>query len=106
MFASRLKNILEKKNISQTKLSEEIGCTQATISNWCSGITEPDFETLKYIANRLNVTIDYLLGNDYVNNTVDKLDETDKKIIKRYLSMTDKKKKYLLGIMNVLDENI
>ena len=132
MFAERFKNMLEKKNISQTKLSEEIGCTQATISNWCNGSTEPDFTTLKYIAKRLNVTIDYLLGNDEVGSIVEEYssfdkktikkylnifdnesalltkiiesNKTDKEILKRYLSMTNKEKQFIIGIMNIADE--
>ena len=60
MFSERLKKELERNNISQTRLSSDIGFSQVAVSKWCNGLNEPDYATLKTLANKLNVTTDYL----------------------------------------------
>ena len=64
MFGERLKIALQNKDISQLKLSKELGYTQQAINRWCNNITEPDNNTIVKIANYLGISTDYLLGND------------------------------------------
>lgn len=64
MFGERLKKILESKNISQMQFAKELGLTPPAINRWCNNVTQPDYDTLVTIAEKLNVSIDYLLGND------------------------------------------
>ncbi len=64
MFSERLRFILEERQIKQLYLAKHLNVTQQAVNRWCQGITTPDYITLKEIANYLNVSIDYLLGND------------------------------------------
>ncbi|MBO5138716.1 MAG: helix-turn-helix transcriptional regulator [Bacilli bacterium] len=64
MFGERLKLVLENRNISQIRLAQELGLTPPAINRWCNNVTEPDNKTIVKIANILNVSTDYLLGND------------------------------------------
>lgn len=84
MFGERLKNVLQDSDISQLKLAKELGYTQQAINRWCNNITEPDNKTIVAIAKYLNVSTDYLLGND---NGLNKNDEEliEKEILKKWL---------------------
>lgn len=64
MFGNRLKLILEEKNISQVQLAEALGFTSPAINRWCQHLTQPDMNTIVKIAKFLNVSTDFLLGND------------------------------------------
>lgn len=59
----RLKELREKKGISQKELADFLNLTQVQISKYELGKNEPDLSTTKKIANYFNVTIDYLLGS-------------------------------------------
>ena len=64
MFGERLKFILEDKNITQIELSKYLNLTQQAVNRWCQNITQPDIPTIIKIADCLNVSTDFLLGND------------------------------------------
>lgn len=53
-----------KKGLKQSELASSVNVRQNTLSNWETGRTEPDIESLKVMARILNTTVDYLLGND------------------------------------------
>jgi transcriptional regulator with XRE-family HTH domain len=59
----RIRERREYIKLSQAELGKIIGVGHSTISNYESGYSAPDPETLKYIANALETTTDYLLGN-------------------------------------------
>lgn len=58
----RLKELREKRNISQVKLAIDLGLNQNTVSRYENGIREADYETLIKLADYFNVSVDYLLG--------------------------------------------
>lgn len=57
----RLKELREKRGISQLKLAMDLGLTQNSISRYESGMREADYKTLIALADYFNVSIDYLL---------------------------------------------
>lgn len=57
----RLKELREKKNISQLKLALELNMNQNSISRYETGAREADYKTLIAFADYFNVSIDYLL---------------------------------------------
>lgn len=71
-FGKTLKTLRNSRNISATKLSEDLNIHRGSLSNWETGRRTPDSEMLLKIANYFNVSVDYLLGND-TNDT----DDTD-----------------------------
>ena len=62
MFRIRLKEVREKANMSQKELADKLSVSQSTVGNWESGMREPNFDTIKKIAEFFDVTVDYLLG--------------------------------------------
>lgn len=51
----------KKAGLSQEALAEQLHVTRQTISNWESGKSLPDIETLKALAQALNVPIERLI---------------------------------------------
>ncbi len=58
----RLRELREAKHINQQKLAVELSITQAAVSKYELGLSEPDITMLKNIANYFNVSVDYLIG--------------------------------------------
>lgn len=58
----RLKQLREKRGISQLKLAMDLGMTQNSVSRYESGVREADYKTLIALADYFNVSIDYLLN--------------------------------------------
>ena len=61
MFKNQIKELREKKGISQKKLADELSVAQSTVGNWESGIREPGFEMLRKIAEFFGVSTDFLI---------------------------------------------
>jgi len=57
----RLKILRETRNMSQQRLAAELNVTQAMVSKYELGTSEPDIDTIKRIAVFFNVSSDYLL---------------------------------------------
>jgi transcriptional regulator with XRE-family HTH domain len=58
----RLKELRNKKKISQIKLSIDLNINQNTISRYENGVREADYKTLIMFADYFDVSLDYLLG--------------------------------------------
>ncbi len=61
-FGDRLRILIEERNITQKNLANKLNIAPSTVSSYAQNTREPDFETLKMIADYFNVTTDYLLG--------------------------------------------
>ena len=58
----RLKELRQKRKISQVKLAFDLNMNQNTISRYENLEREADYETLVKIADYFNISLDYLLG--------------------------------------------
>lgn len=61
MFSLKLKELREEKGLSQQALAMKLNISQSTVGMWESGKREPNFETVKQIADFFKVSVDYLL---------------------------------------------
>ena len=61
-FSENLKEIRNKRNITQEQLAEILCVSRQTISKWESGLGYPETEKLLFIAIELNVSLDYLFS--------------------------------------------
>ena len=61
-FCERLKELRLEKNISTTKLAENVGVSDATISRWENGLRTPIIDNLVSLAKFFDVSADYLIG--------------------------------------------
>lgn len=69
-FNENLKIARERKGLSQKDLAENIGVAKSTYSLYESGNREPNVQTIKKIADVLEVSADELLGLDDEPTTI------------------------------------
>ena len=58
---TRIKEILKESGHKQDWLAEKLGVTRTSVSNWCTGTSNPPLEVLVEIAKVLNVDVRSLL---------------------------------------------
>ena len=58
----RLRELREKRKISQLKLAMDLNINQNSISRYENGAREADYTMLIKFADYFNVSLDYLLG--------------------------------------------
>lgn len=63
-FSENLKSIREKRRLSQKKLADLTGVSQASINYWESGARTPKIEQVQKLASVLNIDINKLMGWD------------------------------------------
>ena len=60
----RIKEIMSKRNVTSAWLAEQVGISKVAVSNIVTGKSYPSLDTLKKIADVLNVSIIKLIGED------------------------------------------
>ncbi|MBQ9365931.1 MAG: helix-turn-helix transcriptional regulator [Schwartzia sp.] len=63
-FSVRLRMLREHQEFSQKEAAKQLRIRPDTYGHYERGLREPDFQTLKHIANFFHVSIDYLLDNE------------------------------------------
>lgn len=76
-FSERLKNLRKQAHLTQVDVAEKLGISQPAYASWERGIKKPTQENLVKIAQILNVSIDYLVGNSDENLKEDELDNVE-----------------------------
>lgn len=61
-FGNNIKEAMQAKGLTQTKLAEMLGVRQNTISQWITETNEPNVETILRLCRLLDVTPNELLG--------------------------------------------
>ncbi|WP_455441249.1 helix-turn-helix domain-containing protein [Streptococcus parasanguinis] len=62
-FSERLKKLRKDAGLTQVDVAEKLGISQPAYASWERGIKKPTQENLVKIAQILNVSVDYLVGN-------------------------------------------
>ena len=62
IVGERLKFLREGVKLSQSKIAEMIGTTQAGIARYENDATSPTFETLLWYSDYFDVSMDYIFG--------------------------------------------
>lgn len=105
-FAERLKTLRQQVQLTQAQIAEKLDISQQAYASWERGAKKPTQENLVKIAQILNVSIDYLVGNsDEKSDDLDNMEllfrlnskgltDEEKKIFKKELIefMEDRKK--------------
>jgi len=63
-FGARIKSTRKSLGLTQADLAKKIGVTKQAITTYETGILEPSFRNLIKLSRALNVTTDWLLGED------------------------------------------
>ena len=59
---NRIKDLREDRDLRQIDVAEAVGIDQRSLSNYETGKTNPDSDTIVKLASFFGVTCDYLLG--------------------------------------------
>lgn len=108
-FKHRLIKLRKQKNLYQADLAKKLGMARATYAAYEQGTRQPDFETLKRIAEYFGVTTDYLLGTNQPDQTEDEKafekwmnDPTVYKFYKEFSDSPDERREALLAVWEIL----
>lgn len=103
LFQERLRAARELRKWSQCELAEKASMPSSSIAHFESGSRKPSFDTLRRLANALDVTADYLLGRvedpalaqaaDPLFRDVSKLTGNDRELAKDFLKMLAERNK-------------
>ncbi len=104
MFAKRITDLRENRNLLQKDIAKIFEVEQATVSNWEKGKRVPDSDMLIKIANFFDVSIDFLLGNDKKTKKYSETEEEiiEKEILKRWLI----KSGYMTNFQDLTNEEL
>lgn len=87
-FYDRLHTLCKEKNITVSKMLNELGLSTGSTGNWKKGQL-PKGDVLKKIADYLNTSIDYIVYGEYKNNLSD-----DELNLLRIYNQTPERAKY------------
>ena len=59
---------MDSKGITPYRVAKDTGITQATLSRWKTGVTEPSLDTLQTLADYFDVSVDFLLSGEQKEN--------------------------------------
>ncbi|MBO2943809.1 helix-turn-helix transcriptional regulator [Paenibacillus sp. F411] len=100
-YGERIAALREQRGWTQEELATSIGITRAALSHYEKNRRKPDFETLTGLADRFNVSIDYLIGRTGnekmvmepdVRQFVDELELSDEDLLNRFHLTVDGRK--------------
>lgn len=96
-IGKRLAEIRKSKHFKQTELAEMLNVSQQVISNIERGVTAPDIEQLKKFADIYNISLDQLVGREFLG---DDADDVERRIISYIKQMDDEGKELSLGLLS------
>lgn len=101
-IGDRLRKARERKGISQLEVSNRININNKTLSRYEKGNSEPDFNTLKSLADLYEVSISYFF-NEVQEEEYD-LKELlkDKKVTWGEEDLSEEEKQRAIEIINIL----
>lgn len=62
-FGDILRELLEERELTQKQLAADLHLASSTLGNYIRNIREPDYHTLRSIADYFGVSTDYLLDH-------------------------------------------
>ena len=69
MFAKNLKTVMDERNMTQTQLAALTGIAKSGISQYLSGKTTPKNAVLQKLADALETSVDFLMGDNPTMDT-------------------------------------
>ena len=89
-FAERLKILRKQVKLTQAQIAEKLDISQQAYASWERGVKKPTQENLVKIAQILNVSVDYLVGNS--DNYEDELENIELLFRLNSKGLTDEEK--------------
>lgn len=93
----RLAELRKKYKFKQSELAEQLHVSQQVVSNYERGVSEPDIEFLKGAADLYKISLDELVGRDFLG---DGSSAVEQKIINCIKNMDESGKELSLGLLS------
>ena len=97
-FPNRLKKSREIRGLSQASLAKKADVPPSAVSHFEAGERKPSFETLRRLAEALDVTIDFLLGR--IDETEGLMDADP--LYRGFQEMNDEDRQFMQDFMEML----
>jgi transcriptional regulator with XRE-family HTH domain len=101
IFADRLKEVREKRGLTQVELGTKAGIPGTSIAHMEAGSRKPSFDSLRRLATALEVTTDYLLGRvdeakivqegDALFRDLENISVEDRRLLKDFMQILAKR---------------
>ena len=102
-FSERLKELRKKANFTQVEVAEKLGISQPAYASWERGVKKPTQENLVKIAQVLNVSVDYLVGN--LEEESDELDNIELLFRMNSKGLTEEEKRLCRSVFRKICSN-
>ena len=90
-FSERLKKLRKDTGLTQVDVASKLGISQQAYASWERGVKKPTQDNLVKIAQILNVSVDYLVGNS--EEKTDELDNIELLFRMNSKGLTEEEKK-------------
>lgn len=100
---NRLKEIRLNRGLTQKEIAEKIGCSVGAYSKYEHGDREPSITVLNRMADYYNVSVDYLIGRDVMEQG--SLTEHEKEILDLLRRSSEYVRKTSYEILMLLNRN-
>lgn len=97
-YGERIKELLEKKGMSQKELAKRAHCTEAAISHYIKGDRMPRAAVLTRIAVELNTTVDYIMEG-IEKDTRSEVDYATRLIARNSCNMSREDKRKIINLL-------
>lgn len=87
-FGENLRSLIDERGMTQKELAIQLNIAPSTIGSYVQNTREPDFATLKLLAEYFHVTTDYLL--DHFSGKV--IDHQEDELLRIFRSLPDDQK--------------
>ena len=97
----RIKELRKKNALTMKRLGEIINVSEAAVSQYENGKRQPDYETLRKIADYFGVSTDYLLGREDnpTQSTDQQLEGIDFALYGEIKDLTEEEKQDILNFV-------
>jgi len=108
VIMERLKQLRERKNMTQVRLAIELGLSQETISGYEIGKAVPPADMLVKLADTLDASVDYILGrtDDIQLKKLSKsdLNNQELELLSIFQNLPESKRERVIGFLIGLGE--
>lgn len=107
-FGQRLLDLLYENDITQKQLAIELKIAPTTLNGYINNRREPDYTTLKQIAEYFHVTTDYLLGNEndmLIETSLPSMSNHEIKLIHHYRELNPDQKETIDELLKLMQKH-
>lgn len=91
----RLRELRKQSGLTMKQVGAAVGVAESTMSLYESGKRQPDFNTMKRIADYFCVTVDYLMGSE-IEKSDEKRSADEQALLRGFRALPEDGKKEIL----------